>query len=350
MPATGPGQPGELISTEAFALPNVHGTVVKVAYHSQSVAGADITVTGVIAYPSGAAPAGGRPVLSFAHGTTGLADVCAPSRDAGSFGFLTPALNIFLDKGIVLAATDYEGLGTPGRHPYLVGASEGRGVLDIVRAARQIPDAQASDKVVLWGHSQGGHAALFAQQIAPTWAPELQVLGAVAGAPATELPQIAQLAGVAFFGILLVAGFQAAYPELDLHDVLTDEAVARIGVVDTECTSDARAAFGLTAAEAQKADPMSVPAWAARVTENDPGHVRTDTPLFIYQGSADEVIPVAASDRLFKRLCGLGQTAERKVYDGQTHTGVLLAAFLDIARWMDARIAGEPATNGCATP
>lgn len=333
----------------------MHGTVVKVSYHSQSVAGADITVSGVIAYPNGAAPAGGRPVLSFAHPTTGLADVCAPSSAPENLGALGVAMNLFLDKGIVLVATDYEGLGTPGLHPYLVGESEARGVLDIVRAARQIPDAQAGDKVVVWGHSQGGHAALFAQQIAPTWAPELKLLGAVAGAPATELPGIAQLAknsgGAAFYGVLVAAGFHAAYPELKLEDVLTDEAISRIGVVDEKCSSDvARAYNGLSAAQAQEADPMTVPAWAARINENDPGHVRTDTPLFIYHGSADEVIPVAASELLYKRLCGLGQTAERQVYPGQTHGGVVLAAFIDVAQWIDARIAGQTATNGCATP
>jgi predicted esterase len=95
---------------------------------------------------------------------------------------------------------------------------------------------------------------------------------------------------------------------------------------------------------------MTVPAWAARIIENDPGHVRTGTPLFIYHGSADETIPVVASERLFDRLCGLGQTAERKVYQGQSHGGVVLVAFLDVAQWIDARIAGRPATNGCSSP
>ena len=99
----------------------------------------------------------------------------------------------FLDEGIIVTATDYEGLGTPGVHPYIVGESEGRGVVDIVRAARHLSFAHAGDRFVVWGHSQGGHAALFANQIAPTWAPELHLLGTEAGAPATELPLLGAL-------------------------------------------------------------------------------------------------------------------------------------------------------------
>lgn len=264
---------------------------------------------------------------------------------------MTAAVNTFLDKGMVLTATDYEGLGEPGLHPYIVGTSEGRGVLDIVRAARQIGDAAASDRVVIWGHSQGGHAALFANQIASTWAPELKILGTVAGAPATELPLLAAALAnspYSFYEVMVAGGFAAAYPELALSDVLTDEAIARISVLDTGCASDVAKAYAdLPPAKAQKADPMSVPAWKARLEENDPGHVRTDSPIFIYQGSNDEQIPVAASLLLFNRLCGLGQVVERKIYEGQTHAGVVPVAFGDIVSWIDARVAGTQAVSGC---
>ena len=94
-------------------------------------------MSGVVVAPTDAAPAGGRPVISWAHGTHGIADQCAPSRTADMVSRL-PSIGKLVSQGYVVVATDYEGLGTPGTHPYLVGESEAHGVLDIVKAAQQI--------------------------------------------------------------------------------------------------------------------------------------------------------------------------------------------------------------------
>ena len=90
----------------------------------------------------------------------------------------------------VVVATDYPGLGTTGPHPYLVGLSEGRAVLDAVRAAQQVEKTGAEPRFAVWGHSQGGHAALFAGQLAKSYAPDLTLVGVAAIAPATELEQL----------------------------------------------------------------------------------------------------------------------------------------------------------------
>ena len=126
--------------------------------------------------------------MSWAHGTTGIADVCAPSRNPkGPYTFYAAKqFGAWLKAGYAVANTDYEGLGTPGIHPYLVGRSEGRGVVDIVRAARQL-DGRLSRRYVIAGHSQGGHAALFAAALAPHWAPDLRLRGVAAFAPASHL-------------------------------------------------------------------------------------------------------------------------------------------------------------------
>ncbi len=219
-----PGHPGDVIRVQQLSLPDVHdATVYRVMYHSQSLHGDDIAVTGLISVPTAPAPPGGRNIVSWAHGTTGLADECAPSKkpDVTSVGALAQP---FFDEGDIVVATDYEGLGTPGVHPYIVGESEARGVIDIVRAARHLSFAQAGDRFVVWGHSQGGHAALFANQIASTWAPELHLLGTEAGAPATELPLLgALLRNAPDESLLLMVadGFHAAYPDVDLHAVPT---------------------------------------------------------------------------------------------------------------------------------
>ena len=131
-------------------------------------------------------PATGRNVVAWAHPTTGVAENCAPSllKDALDTIPHLPALMALDD---VVVATDYPGLGTPGPHPYLVGESEGRAVLDSVRAARQIPKIGAGPRFAAWGHSQGGQAVLFAGSSRSAYAPELTLVGVAAIAPATDL-------------------------------------------------------------------------------------------------------------------------------------------------------------------
>ena len=174
------GPPGQVIwsrpLTGAAALPGAAENLL-VLYHSTTLAGQDTTVSGTISIPAGQPPAGGWPVLSWAHGTTGIADICAPSRDAPGhpshiYNQLANAtLNQWVERGWAVTKTDYEGLGTPGPHPYLAGASAARGTADIVLAARQLRPGIGKRWVVA-GHFQGGHAALFTASLAPAWAPQ----------------------------------------------------------------------------------------------------------------------------------------------------------------------------------
>ncbi|HEX2149721.1 MAG TPA: lipase family protein, partial [Actinomycetota bacterium] len=146
--------PGRLVRLQALEVPaGVRGW--RVLYHSNSVDGRDVVVSGVVFAPDAPAEPGSRPVVAWGHGSVGLGDSCAPSRSPDDFT-RQGILSELLDRGYVVAATDYEGLGTPGPHPWLVGQSEGRGVLDSVRAARQIPEAAASNRFVAIGACQGG--------------------------------------------------------------------------------------------------------------------------------------------------------------------------------------------------
>jgi fermentation-respiration switch protein FrsA (DUF1100 family) len=338
------GEPGDLLRWEEVDAGVAGARAWRVLYLSESVQGDPIAVSGLVAAPAGSDR--DRPVLSWAHGTTGLADACTPSKDPTSIDLAAP----FLTEGWVVAATDYEGLGTPGLHPYVAGVSEGRGTLDAVKAARQLPTG-AGTTTVLWGHSQGGHAALFAHQLAEVWAPELDVVGTVAGAPATELPLIAvALRDSPYQGYLAMAaaGLNAAHPEAALDLVLTDDAIARLAVMEEGCTAQVFAAFdGLDYDEVAKAEPTDVPVWREVLEANDPGHVRVDVPLLIIHGEADEQIPVVASQLLFERLCGLGQVVERRTYPGIGHAEVIGPSFDAMFDWMRARVAGEPAATGC---
>jgi acetyl esterase/lipase len=232
-----------------------------------------------------------------------------------------------------------------------VGQSEGRGVLDSVRAARQLPGsgATATSKVIVWGHSQGGGAALFAGSLGPPYAPGVDLVGVIAGAPAAELTSISSFGGpYEGFGLMAAAGFHAAYPDLALGDVLTPAGVQAAQSIVDECSDQILRDFAnKPAGQLQKASPMAVPAWAQRFTENDPGGAAPVAPVFIYQGDADEVIPVAVSAALEQKLCALGATSFRTTYPGATHVSSILAALGDIQSWMSDRLAGKAAPSSC---
>ena len=183
------GGAGRLLRTEPLYGAPEGATAYRIYYQSTGLHGEPIVVSGMVIVPAGPAPEGPRPVVAWAHPTTGVVPRCAPSLARKRFQMIA-GLRLMLARGFVVAATDYPGLGTPETHPYLVGESEGRAVLDSVRAARQIPGAGAADSFVVWGHSQGGQAALFTGLLAERYAPELRLLGVAAAAPATELAQL----------------------------------------------------------------------------------------------------------------------------------------------------------------
>ena len=185
--AAQPARSSNLVSAVPIAGAPAGARAFRVSYHSSDGNGAPIDVTGVIIVPAGRAPAGGRDIVAWAHGTSGIADSCAPSTNDWLFGSIA-GLNEMLGRGYIVAATDYQGLGGPGPHPYLVGPSAALSVLDAVRAARSLPRAGASNRFAVWGESQGGHAALWTGQLAPVYAPELRLVGVAAAAPPVDLP------------------------------------------------------------------------------------------------------------------------------------------------------------------
>lgn len=203
---------------------------LRITYKMLGVNGRLVNATGTLALPRGRAPRGGWPVFSWAHGTTGIADKCAPSHsnlDSGS----NALLNRIVPAGFVVARTDYEGLGSPGEHPYLNGSSEGRSVLDIVRAARK-RYRSIGGRLEIGGHSQGGHAALWAASLAKTYTPELRLGGTLASAPASHhadrAPLIRMLdsSDLSPLVALILRGVDIGDPSLQIGSKLTAEARA----------------------------------------------------------------------------------------------------------------------------
>jgi pimeloyl-ACP methyl ester carboxylesterase len=341
-------RPGTVLDSERLDAPGIYGTVWRVRYRSTSVAGRPVEVTAIVARPSGAAPEGGHPVLAWAHGTSGVADECAPSA-AGADGVV--GLQVMLDAGFVVAATDYEGLGTPGVHPYLVSTSEGRSVLDAARAARQVADA--SEVVLALGVSQGGHAVLAASEIAGEWAPELDLAGTVAVAPAADLgiivPATFRPSPLFGFAALVAAGWADAYEELSEDDVLGPSGLelaeaARQG----SCISEVFDAAGRADEEGLVAvAPQDLPDWSRRIEENTIHPDRVSGPVLLVQGTADVVVPRQLTDQLASSFCAAGVEVRYSTYEGADHGSAVIAAFADIRQWGEDRLAGRPADTTC---
>lgn len=345
-----PGAPGDLIWSTP--LPAPAGTQAwKILYHSRTAEDGDTAVSGVLVTPAGAPPPEGRPVVAIAPGTTGLADQCSASKTAEGL-VSSPLVQQHIASGHVVVGTDYEGLGTPGLHPYGVGESAGRNLLDAARSATHVADAGAGTRVVLFGHSQGGHAAFFAGGIAPTYAPELEVLGVVSVAPPIDLvaltSNVSLAAGSLGWDVMFVRGFAAAYPELDVRLVLTESALDASDVVESACADAVLNAFiGLTTPQVLVRAPADVPAWREVLERNS---LRVDwvtAPVLLVKGDADGLLPKPFTDLFVDKLCAAEDLVEYRVYSGATHTSVLVASAADVDGWIADRFSDLPASSTC---
>jgi pimeloyl-ACP methyl ester carboxylesterase len=288
-------------------------------------------VSGTVAVPKGKAPKRGWPVISWAHGTTGIADACAPSRTNATGGYDHALLNRWLKAGFAVVETDYEGLGTPGDHPYLIGVSEGHSVLDMVRAARKL-DRRLSKNVVVAGHSQGGHAALWAASLARKWTPELKLRGTVAFAPASHLGEQASLlsalttpSGLSGLAALIVRGIDIADPQLGIPSLLSDRAAALYPEIATKCLGDlaAPSSFGgLAPADLFRPGAQVAPLIAA-LNANDPETLKIRGPVRIEQGKVDTTVFPQFTDQLVGELKA---NVTYKTYAGVDHGGVVTSA------------------------
>jgi hypothetical protein len=299
---------------------------------------------------------GPRPIIAFAHATVGVTDDCAPTRNIASGLYVENTyLSQVLAKGWAVALTDYEGLGTPGRHTYCVNRSEGRAVLDSVRAAARTPGAglDASAPVAIWGYSQGGGAAGAAAEAAVTYAPELAIKGIAAGGPAADLEAIGTAGeGTMFFGFVAAGsqGLDAAYPELNLRSYLNAAGLKQYDASEAQgaCLPQllgADYAFKRTT-DFSTADPRGTPTWQRRFAENRLGVVKLGFPAFVYHGLLDEVIPNAVGTGLRDRWCAQGSTVQWGDYLGDHVLTQSLAAG-DVVQWIADRLDGKAARSDC---
>jgi fermentation-respiration switch protein FrsA (DUF1100 family) len=343
------GEHGDLLRWQA--LDATFSRRYRIMYLSETAAGAPTVVTGLVELPDDRAPFGGLKALLYGHGSTGLDDPCSPSvviddesgeaEYADEFDSMSTAIN---DDWAVVA-TDYEGLGGPGSHPLLVGVSEGRSMLDAGRAARQLPVAYIGATTGVLGYSQGGHAALWATQLAAEWTPEQPIIGTVAVATPSEVGTLVSSAlsqpeqdddAVAVLAGAATANVGAA---IALTQLLTPAGNELLASWDSQCFDVDPAVAGPYVT----GDPSTAEPFATLLAANTAGTVATPTPLLLFHGDSDTTVPIAHSDALIARLCAAGQVVERRVVAGANHGTTIAQARTDALAWLTG-LAGGTAT------
>ena len=336
------------------AVPGVR--VTRVLYRSTNARGDGNTVSGTVLVPAAPYP-GMRPVVGYAVGTQGLGDPYAPSNQMAN-GTESESVMIFglLSRGWAVAVTDYEGLGTPGQHTYMVGPNMGHAVLDVLRAATRLSGSglAADAPMAVWGYSQGGAASGWAAQLAASYAPELHLVGVAAGGVPADVEAVARhLDGGAFFGLAVAAliGLDTAYPELGLDGYLNDTGRALIAENEDDSLVGLVTGFALkTMAAITTTNPLDQADWQDRFARSRLGSVPPRVPLLLYHGQLDEVIPYGLGTDLRDRYCTQGATVQWLTYPAADHiTGVLVAA-PTTTDWLADRVAGRPPINTCQQP
>jgi pimeloyl-ACP methyl ester carboxylesterase len=263
-----------------------------------------------------------------------------------------PALEEALAAGWAVVATDYVGLGTSGPHPYLIGQGEGRSVLDSVRAARQLDDLDLADDTVVWGHSQGGHAALWTGILAPTYASDIGVVGVAAVAPASDLP--AMVAGLdevsvgALFSSYVVAAYDATYGDARASDLVRPGARIAVDEMAARCVAEPSVLVSVAQSllferSIFRGDPASG-ATGARLATNVPSGP-IDVPLLVAQGESDELITPTVQAAYVEERCRNGGDVDYRVYPRLGHLDLVdddSPLVPELLQWTHARFAGEP--------
>jgi pimeloyl-ACP methyl ester carboxylesterase len=314
----------------------------RIMYRTTDASGDPQVSTGVLVVPLAPAPPGGRTVVSWGHPTTGAALECAPSYGFDPF-LLIEGLGPLLDRGYAVVATDYVGMGTDGPDSYMVGATGGNAVLDAARAAQAVPEADASERVVLWGHSQGGQAVLFAAERAASYAPELSIGAVAAAAPAADLAglmdaHLDDITGVTLGAYAFIA-FSSIYPDAPLESILTPTAIDVVPQMNDLCLlpnlGELHRIGQPLIGDFISSDPTTTAPWNELLSENSAGSVAFDAPLFVAQGLRDEVVVPEDTAEYVQTAASLGIAVTYETIPFADHRTVAFLALPGMLAWLD---------------
>ncbi len=352
------GPPGSLIRLQGR--PDIQVTrsyVWRIVYRSVGFDGRPIAVSATVLVPFGAPPEGGWPVIAWAHGTTGIVPACGPSKLADPLVRIA-GINRAITQRYVIVATDYPGLGVGRIHPYLVGESEGRSILDSIRAVQAMREAHAGQRTALFGFSQGGHAVLWANQIAPAYAPELALVGVAALAPPTYLGELFtddydNLSGRILTGLVLESWSHPEVFGIPLDSMIVPEEYAPFRKIGENCIDLVLDEISDIAENRRipkdflKADPATTPPWSRIMAENVPSSARSAVPFYIAQGTADTTVDPPVTYSFVRRMCAAGTVVRLERFPGKTHTKLPKAAQGSAMEWIGDRFRNRPAPDTC---
>jgi acetyl esterase/lipase len=356
---------GEVIRSRALegtmALPSAARNHL-VMYVSRDPAGQPVAVTGTVSVPKGDPPEGGWPVVVWTHGTTGLADVCGPSRDDadgpehGYIQVIRGLLDQVVASGHAVVATDYQGLGTGGFHPFLQGVPNAMNALDSLRAGRVL-EPEIGTRYAVMGHSQGGHADLFTASLGTGDLTGFDLVGNVAMAPgsqiAARLDMVRQSDQVELslpYTVYVLTSYATTQPEIDLTTILTPAALVAIPELHVQCMTHAlTTGFWSTAiAKDQFLPDADLKGFLKVAAQNEPGALKIAVPTLILQGDADTTVFPSATDALARELCAGGNAVEYRVLPGADHDGSMSEGAGAALAFLAARFAGAEFAPNCA--
>lgn len=348
------GAPGTLLAVEPYTFDVPEGAQAwRILYVTTRIDDSLAVASAVVMVPEGAS--GPLLPVAWAHGTNGTAPGCAPSVVAPFKN--APAVAELLTEGWAYVATDYVGLGTEGGHAYLVGEDAARAVLDSVRAAAQMAEVEILPRTVVWGHSQGGHAALWTGMLAEAYAPDVEVLGIAAQAPATNLPALVQGAQDGLFGKIvssfLLHAYAQVYDDVRVADYVSGHRGPLLQDIAARCAVDGRAIFSVAELALMPGDmfstmPENTPL-GARLAENIPAGP-FGMPVFIAQGVEDEIVLERVQTAFAAQLCDAGANLNYRRYEGLQHVSLVAPDSVltdDLVSWTRQRFAGEASKPDC---
>jgi Secretory lipase len=312
----GDGAPGDVIRAEpmdAYLAPGMRfrARAWRILYRSTSAIGEPTAVSGTVLVPPGRIH-GPRPLIGYGVGTHGIGDMAAPSRLLSrGLDWEAGMIAMVLGRGWAVAITDYQGLGTPGDHTYMVGRALGPNVLDAMRAARHLHPSELPERgpAAIVGYSEGGAAAAWAAQLQPTYAPDVPLTAVAAGAAAADVEAAGPKLDGSFFSFFIAyggIGYAAAYPELELDAYLTPRARKEIAELRRSTLPQAMLSGPrfMRASDLTQPNVLERPDWRRRLRENRLGDIAPQAPVLLHHARRDQIVS-------FEQSLNLSQAWER---------------------------------------
>ncbi len=350
------GPIGQVLRSEPLGVSVQNGSALRIIYRTQRADGSITFASGMVFVPNNSVSGSPRPVVAWAHGTVGMGDACAPSRNSDPLSAIS-WVSEMLAQGWVVTATDYAGLGTPGTQGYLVGGDEARDVLNSVRALQYIPSAEAGKSFVVWGHSQGGNSALFTGSEAASYAPDLNLLGTVASAPAAEIvPLLNETYNTSLDWVIgpeVLVSWPTAYSGLNPAEITTSAGYSNYKRIANQCITSA-ALEGLVRTALKQdffSEDLSTSApWLAAAKANTAPILSPKQPVLIAESLTDQVVLPNTTALYIQQACKAGSNLTSLWLTGVGHIQLSNTIGPQVIGWIGDRFAGLPNVSTCNQP